>query len=163
MTNFLLNFFGNYLAWILGVILFLFIIAKNKKSFFIAAEALVAGILSRFVFTKIIRFFWDRPRPFQITGKIPAIPHDLGYSFPSGHAAFFFAVAVSIYFYDRKWGIFFLVSAILMGVARVLAGVHWTTDILGGAALGIISSFLVHRVFIKIHKKHLIDKPISRS
>lgn len=65
------------------------------------------------------------------------------YSFPSGHAAFMFALAFAMYTFDKKAGRILIVAAILTGIARVLAGVHYWYDIVGGAVLGYIIAFVV--------------------
>jgi undecaprenyl-diphosphatase len=70
-------------------------------------------------------------------------------SFPSGHAAIFFAIATAVYLYNKKLGIWFFVVAILMGMARIFVGVHWPSDILGGAVIGIISGIIVGKIFKK--------------
>jgi membrane-associated phospholipid phosphatase len=49
----------------------------------------------------------------------------------------------------RTWGVIFFLGAILMGLARVVAGIHWPYDIFGGALIGIISSVLVAKFFKK--------------
>ncbi|MBU6414904.1 phosphatase PAP2 family protein, partial [Patescibacteria group bacterium] len=45
--------------------------------------------------------------------------------------------------YNKKWGIWFFAAAILMDVSRIVAGVHFPSDILGGAMLGIAVGYLV--------------------
>ena len=150
--NYLILFFGEYLAWILGAALIFFAFSQNRKNFRVAIEALFAGILSRLVFTEIIRYFYDKPRPFEVDESDSLILHEIGRSFPSEHAAFFFAVAATLFIYNRRWGIVFFIAAIAMGIARVLANIHWPIDILGGAVIGILSSAIVWKV---MHKRGL--------
>jgi membrane-associated phospholipid phosphatase len=40
-----------------------------------------------------------------------------------------------------------------MGLARVIAGVHWSIDILGGAIIGILSAWLVCKIFKNYYTK----------
>lgn len=102
-----------------------------------------AMIFSRFVLVELIRFFYYRPRPFLDHSISQLIPHDLTASFPSGHAALFFALAAMIFFYHKKIGSFFLAGAFLIGLARILAGVHYPSDILVGVLVGFFSGWLV--------------------
>lgn len=83
------------------------------------------------------------PRP-DLT-KALFLPQDLeSYGFPSGHAAFMFALAATMYSFDKKAGMVLFVLAILTGIGRALSGVHFWYDIVGGAILGfIIASFVV--------------------
>ena len=147
--DFIIRFFGDYLTWVLGIGFLLFIIRQGYsqilKNLRIAFEAVASAILSRFVFTEIIRYFYNKPRPFEvISGLQKLIEQTPGGSFPSGHVAFFFAIAGTFFIYNRKWGIAFFVGALLMGVARVYAGIHWPIDIVGGAALGLASSLIIN-------------------
>lgn len=137
-------FFAEYLGWILGAFLVIFAFLKKREGVFVAIEALVAAIVSRFGFTEIIRYFYHKQRPFEVLDIQLLLEHATGGSFPSGNAAFFFALAATLFIYDKKWGSVFFLAAILMGIARVFAHVHWPIDILGGAAVAIISSALVH-------------------
>ena len=63
-----------------------------------------------------------------------------------------FALATAIYFYDRRFGWFLFVLGALVGIGRVAGGVHYPTDILGGAILGIIVGWLVYSISKKILK-----------
>jgi len=123
--------------------------------------ALVSALLSRFVFTNIIRFFYERPRPFVALPEInPLVSVDLNKyydSFPSGHAAFFFAIAVVVYIYDKQLGVWFFAGTAIISIARVFAGVHWTTDIFGGAVVGIFSAWLVHKSWRIFQKRFNIQ------
>ena len=114
--------------------------------------ALVSAFFSRFFITDLIRFFYSRPRPFETMDIYQLVAHDGGSSFPSGHAAFFFALAAGVFIYYRKWGILFYLFALAMGISRVIAGIHWPSDILGGAVIGIVSAYLVNYFVLKYKK-----------
>ncbi|MDP3935285.1 MAG: phosphatase PAP2 family protein [Candidatus Giovannonibacteria bacterium] len=146
----LIIFGSEYLPWWVGIGVFLFLIfgRDKKKEFRMLIEVFSAGILSRFVFTEIIRFFYNSPRPFEVLDNVyQLIQHSPGGSFPSGHAAFFFALATGVFFYRKWWGILFYAIAIAIGFARVAAGLHWPSDILAGAVIGIFSAWLVDFLF----------------
>ena len=136
-------FFAEYFGYILLAILILFLLKDYKKYWPIIFRALAAGILSRFIITEIIRFFWERPRPFVENQVNLLLSHGASSSFPSGHAAFYFALASIVYFYNKKLGIVFLISSFLISISRVFVGVHWPSDVLTGAIIGIFSGWLI--------------------
>lgn len=138
-------FFANYLGYILVLSIFIFFWKKWK----IIAQSFLAGIISRFGITEIIRFFWERSRPFVENNVNLIISHDATGSFPSGHAAFYFAIATVVYFYNKKLGILFFIASFLMGVSRVFVGVHWPLDIVAGAVVGIFSGWII----VKLSKR----------
>ncbi len=148
---FLANYFGYFLV---AGFIFLLLKERNRHQrlhylFF----GLLTTILSRGLITEIIRFFYDRPRPFDFLSFTPLISHDPGNSLPSGHAAFYFALALTVFIVNKKWwGWIFLASALLIGLARIIAGVHWPSDILAGLAVSIVSFFVVKYLLSSFRK-----------
>ena len=114
----------------------------RNRTFFIYAVA--SAVVARFGITEFIRLFLDRPRPFEVVeGAHRLVNQAGGDAFPSGHASLAFAIAAAVYFYFPKTGIIFFLAAVSIGFGRVAAGVHWPTDILAGAAVGISSAVLL--------------------
>ncbi len=151
--DFLGYFFAEYLGYVLLAVLALSLLRNYKKYWRMVAEALTAAVLSRFVLTEVIRFFWHRARPFVDNQVNSLLVHEATGSFPSGHAIFYFALSTVVYFYNKKLGIVFLISSFLISISRVFAGVHWPSDVLAGALLGIISGWLVYKISGKLLKK----------
>lgn len=145
-------FLASYLAYLLPVMLLAFVFfsqySKREKweIFFVAA---ISSIIARAGITELIRSFYHRPRPF-VDLPVHQLLMDSAWSFPSGHATFFFALSTAVYLYNKKWGVGFFIATILMTMSRVVAGVHYPSDILGGAVIGIgvayVTFFLVRRV-----------------
>lgn len=150
-------FAAEYLEWfvIAAFLAFLyFSVFSRPEKWRIFWMTAISVVLSRFVITELIRFFYCRPRPF-ITYAVNQLAEDANCSFPSGHAAFFFSLAMAIYFYpirepkasngasNKKWGLWFFTAALIMGIARVVVGVHYPLDILAGAIVGILSAYAV--------------------
>jgi len=142
-------FFAKYLGYILIFSLFLFLVKNWKKYWPMAIWALAGAVLARYVIVNIIRWLWERPRPFVENQINLLLPHEATGSFPSGHAAFYFAIATVIYLYNKKIGILFFIGSFLIGIARVFVGLHWPSDILGGVLVGIFFVFLVKKFFEK--------------
>ena len=155
----LLDWVGTFLAspfaYILGVVfLYLLIKEKNwKKRIYFFSLAALSTILSRGIITETIRFIYARPRPFAALSFTPLLSQETGGSFPSGHATFFFALAMTVFYmvkdspeiFHKNWTWWFLGGTILMTIARIYAGVHWPSDILGGALIGILCAASVRR------------------
>ncbi|MCH8049058.1 phosphatase PAP2 family protein, partial [Patescibacteria group bacterium] len=159
MIEFLIILFGEYLAYILGagILVFWWKSRKTHPRFF--WQAIAAAILSRGIVTELIRLFWERPRPFIENNITPFIEHVASSSFPSGHAAVFFALGTVVYFYNKKAGVLFLLGAAILSSARVFAFLHWPSDILAGASIGIISAILVIQFSLKIAKAPRVGLP----
>lgn len=98
-----------------------------------------------------------RTRPYQVlTGVHPLIAapiDEVQQSFPSGHATFFFALATVLYAYDRRLGRWAFAAAVVMGMSRVYVGVHWPSDILGGALIGMATGWLVVKVWRSLERR----------
>ena len=147
----LIIFFADYLGYFL-IIFFLLTLffgsfrRSQKISIFFAAFS--SMIIARFGIVSLIRFFYHRPRPFEAY-NINILITNNEFSFPSGHAALFFAMATAVYFYNKKLGLWFFAAAILMGLSRVISGVHYPSDIIGGAVIGILTSYLIFLAILK--------------
>jgi len=115
--------------------------------------SLVSAIVARFIFVEAIRFFYNSPRPFLVLSDVTQlINHETTSAFPSGHASFYFALAAGVYLYNKKAGYLYFASAVLMGFARIFAGVHWPIDIAVGAILGIMTAIAVRFMKQKLPK-----------
>ncbi len=139
-------FLAEYFQYIVIASLFIFLFVKSRRYIEMVALTIVSAIFSRFIVVEIIRWFWQRSRPFVNNNVNLLITHNEA-SFPSGHAAFFFAIATIVYLYNKKIGIFFFVSAFLISLARVFCGIHWPLDILAGAIVGIFSGLLINKIW----------------
>jgi undecaprenyl-diphosphatase len=141
-------FLAEYLGYILVLIAAIFLIKEKswrQRIYFFSLSAL-SVILARGVITEIIRFFYPQDRPFMALQFQPLISHEVSFSFPSGHATAYFALALAVFYINRKWGWRFLATALIMGLARIYVGIHWPLDILVGALIGLGSAFLVKNV-----------------
>lgn len=85
---------------------------------------------------KLIDRFYFRPRPFTVHPVHQLLPHAPDSSFPSDHTILAFAVTTALLLVSRRLGLLALALGVLVAVARVFVGVHYPTDVLGGALLG---------------------------
>lgn len=88
-------------------------------------------------------------RPFTDLNIIP-LYQETSFSFPSQHMAIFTAIAVSMFLIDKRLGYIFSLIAILIGMSRMIIGVHYPVDILGGFLVGLIVSLIFREIYKKI-------------
>lgn len=153
----ILDFFAVFLAQYSGYVLLVFLVALAlwKHTYrIVVLQALIAAFISRGIITEVIRFFVHRTRPFEALAFSPLVQKltEVNSSFPSGHAAFYFAIATIVFLRSKKIGSIFFAISFLMGISRVYGGVHWPSDILAGAIIGIVSALFVSWLFKKLQK-----------
>ena len=93
-----------------------------------------------------------RPRPIENIGLHFVIPYGVdpshfnhASSFPSDHAIFVFTLATGIWLISRKIGVAtYIYVSIMVLLPRIYLGLHYPTDILVGACIGILISLLFH-------------------
>lgn len=128
---------------------FIYLILKKKISAFLCT-LLAMGIAGGVDFAVYV--FWQRPRPF-ITHPNIMMLNVFGVStnsasFPSSHTYIAFAIATSLFLYGhRRLGSFLFALAICVAIGRIGSGLHYPSDVIGGALLGIVSGFLVFLLF----------------
>jgi undecaprenyl-diphosphatase len=125
---------GDSWFWGLGLLLLGWFGDVNWKEW---ALVMFAGIAVLVVIVMSIKFIVRRRRPEGEWGGIyrNTDPH----SFPSGHAARAFMIAVLAIGLGPGWaGLLLTVWAPLVALARVAMGVHYVSDIVAGALLGIV-------------------------
>lgn len=97
------------------------------------------------VIAHVIKSIVGAPRPFLLLENVNLLLDHGGFdSFPSGHAMFFGALATSLFFYHRKFSIIFGIGALLIGLARIIAGIHFPVDVLVGYILGGLLAWVVY-------------------
>ena len=150
--NNIIIFLGEYLTHILlaGFVVFWWENRTKYPRFFI--ESFFTILLARGIVTEIIRFFWERPRPFVEQNITPLIEHSASSSFPSGHATALFALGTLFFLYNKTIGTVFLLGATIVSVARVFAFLHWPSDIIGGTIVGVVSAILVVQFSRRVFK-----------
>jgi undecaprenyl-diphosphatase len=112
----------------------------------------IAAMLSRIAQL----LFPGRARPFQdpslhltlpFTVKLDSLRH-VASSFPSDHAALYFASAAVLYSVNRKIGYYACGFAVLLDLLRVYLGFHYFSDVVGGAGLGVLCVCVVQNLRI---------------
>lgn len=113
---------------------------KKKEISIVFFSGCFAWILA-FIFKVLI----STNRPFVEFTNVFSLFSETGFAFPSGHATFFSALAVSIFLLHKKAGYFFMFFALIIGISRIIAGVHFPLDIFGGFILGALVAYFVKK------------------
>lgn len=155
------HFFGTFFYFFarFGIVFFFFsftyLIWKKKITAFFCAF-LAMGIAGLVDFT--ISTFWRRPSPFITHSDLVSpvtvnLRVDPNVSFPSSHTYIVFAIAISVFLYGhKKLGSILFILAILVALSRVGAGLHYPSDVIGGAILGLISGVIAFLIIRKAEK-----------
>ena len=124
--------------WIVLTLLLLVFKRTRRMGVYCAASML----LTLLVVNLCIKPLAARTRPYELIEGLQILvsrPHD--YSFPSGHSANSLTCAWTIFrLAPKKYGVPALVLAVLIALSRLYVGVHYPTDVLAGAAIGVLLS-----------------------
>lgn len=127
------------------ILTFTDMINNSKPEAFIITLTVPA---TAFLSVTILRRIINRPRPYEALKINPLIKKNtVGKSFPSRHSASVFIIATVCFPLNTALGITLTVLGTFICVSRVLAGVHYISDVVFGAlfsiVLGVFSIFLI--------------------
>lgn len=130
---------------------------KLRKTGLMASVALAVETL---VVNVMLKPLVGRVRPYFINEAIEVLTRRPGdFSFPSGHTGSCFAVAgVFLFCLPKRYGIPAMVFAVLMGISRMYVGVHYPTDVLAGAFIGMAVAFAAVKTMKSLERKQSLPE-----
>jgi len=141
-------FVGSILPWIIIIwfITTIFYIRSFKLKFYYFSIAVISSIMAHGLITAVIHKFFYFPRPFEVFNVTPIIPHSLTSGLISEHMAFLIPIALTFIFINKQSGIAASLLVILVGIARVVAGVCWGSALLAGMLIGALSFLFIKKI-----------------
>lgn len=118
----------------------------KQKGWYMAGSMLLSAIV-----VNILKYTFQRPRPFISYPFIEKLSAGGSPSFPSGHTSDAMAMAMALSLMFPRWYVIVpsFVWAGLVGYSRMDLGVHYPSDVLAGVVVGIGSSLVVYWAFKK--------------
>ena len=144
------------IIWIVLAVVLLILPKTRKAGIIVAAALLMDLILCNFILKNLVA----RVRPYDVNTAIAIlIKKPLDFSFPSGHTAASFAAMTALFLAKMKkaW-IAALILAVLIAFSRLYFYVHYPTDVLGGAVVGVLSGIIGYTIVEKIDKRRRTAK-----
>ncbi|HEU4976634.1 MAG TPA: phosphatase PAP2 family protein [Baekduia sp.] len=145
----------------LGMLIVAFLVVgghrrQGTRRAVVAAGLSAAGALA---LAKVISELVDRPRPFVAHHDVVHLfsSHAADPGFPSDHTTAAFAIGVALVLRERVWGSIVLVLATILAIGRVGMGVHYPTDVIGGAALGSLVALALWQPAVRALLHRLAD------
>ncbi|MBI2165366.1 MAG: phosphatase PAP2 family protein [Chloroflexi bacterium] len=111
---------------------------------------------------QVINSVYFRPRPFVQYELDLLFYRPTDSSFPANPAALTFAIATGVWGGNRRVGAALYALAVLYGLSRVYAGVFYPSDILAGAAIGVVVALLVSKLFLLLEPLPTIVLRLAR-
>lgn len=123
---------NNGAIWIGAGVALAILDSSNREAWLICAVLAPIAIGLNYVLKLIVK----RPRPV-LEGLPPLGGAPSSLSFPSAHASSSFAVATAMTRVDAGWGALAFVLALALSLGRPYLGMHYPSDVLAGAVLGV--------------------------
>src|SRR6185437_423090 len=139
MTDLLIVVAAKYLIAVpVLVLLAYFVFSRGKIVRQLAWLSLVALPVA-YVLGRIAGLLYNDPRPFVVGHFMPLVAHAADNGFPSDHTLFAATIAMIVLYVDKRVGALLWLVTLIIGLARVWAGVHHATDIIASMVIAIIA------------------------
>ena len=124
---------------------------KRHRMFWLSLTSLpIAYLIAR-----VAGHLYYDPRPFVVGHFTPLVAQVSDNGFPSDHMLIAATIASVVLYFNRPWGLALWVVALLIGIARVLAGVHHVVDIVGAGIIAIVAVVIAHYILYYLRREHI--------
>jgi undecaprenyl-diphosphatase len=134
------------LAVIITLVYFFKLSSSSRKAFSLLA---VVSLIFIYGIAKISSLLYFDPRPFVIGHFMPLIPHAADNGYPSDHILLTSAIASIVFLFNKKISAVLWIISIIIGWARVAAGIHHPIDIIGAIIISIAVTLLMDLILRK--------------
>lgn len=158
------SFITNVNHWYIVYVILIYISYKygGKRGKIAAILTLFLILVSDQFGASFLKPLFHRLRPCNaLTDALTPLGCTGSFSFPSNHALNNFAAAVFFYRLFPKLKIILLVAASLMAISRVYLGLHYPSDIIGGALIGAGIGYVFSLAALKI-EEYIIGKTMVK-
>lgn len=121
---------------------------EGRKKWLIFGNFSLAA-LTAFFLNYVLGFLKFRERPYVNLNVARLVNPMSEKSFPSDHTAVAFALALTVFFRNKKVGAVLLLLAFLVGLGRIYTGVHYPIDVAGGIIVGLLAAGLMRWVVFR--------------
>lgn len=135
---------AEYTVLVLPVVFIIYGLSGRRDKRLMLISSILAFFLAVIV-GRLLGLLHDNEQPFYVLkGANQLIEHAIDNSFPSDHTMLFFSVCVSFFLYKAAWRYAWLLLAVLVGLSRIVVGVHYPFDVFVGACLGVVASLVFY-------------------
>ena len=144
-----------------GAIVILMIWKGGKEGRIIILLVIPLILLSDQISSSFLKPLVGRIRPCNTLENINLLVNkSKAFSFPSAHAANFFALATYFGYYYRKYIWWFMFVAAMVALSRVFVGVHYPFDIMAGGVIGAFCAYVV--IYLRKYLEVFFQKHFSK-
>lgn len=146
VTDKLMPFITDVTHWYLVYVLLWFIILfkGGKYRIGLAIGMILLVTISDQISSNLLKNLIERSRPCKVLENVHLLVTCTdSFSFPSSHAVNNFAAAMFFTFFYRKLKWILFSVATLMALSRIFVGVHYPSDVVGGALIGILIGYIL--------------------
>jgi len=138
VTDFIMPIFTNdsFLRILYGISIGCLLVFGRKRFIWVVVLSLIVVTLTDQTASAWLKPLFERIRPCKVMEVHLLVNCGAGLSFPSSHATNVFGQALFFGLLYRKYCLYFLIFAALVGISRVFVGVHYPFDVLAGAVIG---------------------------
>lgn len=155
MLQLLIIIGAKYLVVVPVVVLCILLVYSAKRTRRQMMWLTITAFPIAYLIARIAGHVYSDPRPFVIAHTVPLVAQISDNGFPSDHTLIAATIASVVFYFNRTWGIVLWVVAIVIGAARVLAGVHHTQDIIGAGAIAVVAVVAAHYILYYLRREHI--------
>jgi len=127
-----------------GALVLAFAGERRRRLTYVLVVALPLG----YALARLAGLFFAHNQPFAVEGFEPLVPHAVDNSFPSDHVALGGIFASLAFLVDRRVGLVLWAFTLLVGLSRMLAGLHYGVDVLVATLLALGAVFVARKVVL---------------